>query len=191
MEITEIRDCFTFDGTFHNDSRGSLVKPYTSNNDLGSWLETKPVQEIFWSQSKRNVFRGMHLQLPPHAVEKVVLCLDGSVTDFVIDLRSDSETFRKVIEIELGCESELKRGVSVPKGCAHGFLVNSNQATVLYLQSGPRVETSEFGLHLSSLGRFQEKIPKSVILSERDLLLPQLEKFPELRSADWEKMSYD
>jgi dTDP-4-dehydrorhamnose 3,5-epimerase len=186
LEPTKIRDCFTFSGTSHTDIRGSLIKPYTKSDDLGTWLKTKPVQEIFWSDSGRGVFRGMHIQLPPHAVEKVVICLNGSVTDFVIDLRSDSKTFREALEIELGFEKGLMRGVSVPKGCAHGFFVNSAEATILYLQSGPRVEASEFGLHVSVLGRYREKLPKSVVLSERDSLLPNLDQFPELRTADWE-----
>ena len=187
LESTNIRDCFTFVGTSYTDLRGSLVKPYTNSDDLGSWLKTKTVQEIFWSQSGRNVFRGMHLQLPPHAVEKVVLCLHGMITDFIIDLRSDSKTFKEVIEIELGSEKGLRRGVSVPKGCAHGFFVNSDEATILYLQSGPRVEASEFGIHMTALGKYHEKLPESVVLSKRDSLLPNLDQFSELKTADWEK----
>ena len=49
-------------------------------------------REVFWSQSERGVFRGLHVQLPPRAARKLVFVTTGRVRDFVLDLRRGSPT---------------------------------------------------------------------------------------------------
>ena len=56
--------------------------------------------------------------------------IEGSVLDVVVDLRKSSKTFAKNVSIELS--SENKRMLWIPKGFAHGFLVTSQTADVVY-----------------------------------------------------------
>ena len=183
----EIDGCFSLSGELKTDSRGWLIKPYSSLDGALGWLQDQPVAEVFWSQSSRGVFRGMHLQLPPNAVSKAVFCVSGSIVDFVLDLRSDSRTYLQTLEMTLSPGSDSNSGLVIPKGCAHGFFATSTQAIVMYLQSGPRVEESESGVHFSVLGAENMLKAGELIVSERDRGLGTLNSVPQFTSFEWEQ----
>ena len=44
------------------------------------------VDEVFFSTSKKNVFRGLHAQSKPYEIEKIIICIRGD-NDFFIDLK--------------------------------------------------------------------------------------------------------
>ena len=85
------------------------------------------------NQSKSNygVLRGLHFQLPPKAQAKLICCTEGEVLDVAVDLREDSVSYRKYIMIKLSDED--KNTLFIPKGMAHGFLVLSETARLMYL----------------------------------------------------------
>jgi dTDP-4-dehydrorhamnose 3,5-epimerase-like enzyme len=181
---TQIKGCFVVEAPIHADSRGWLTKPIDKHSSDQLWGELNGIGEVFWSESKPGVFRGLHLQLPPHAVDKTVFCISGEIIDYVVDLRTDSETYLETLSIKLGTSPEDKRGVFIPFGCAHGFYVPEVTSMVLYLQSGPRNETAESGLtaqHLVQKG----VLPIEVVMSIRDELLPNLSEFPRLTQKMW------
>lgn len=181
---TNIEDCFIVDTPVHSDDRGWLTKPIDKRDSHRLWGDSNGIGEVFWSESKPKVFRGLHLQLPPHAVAKAVFCISGEITDFVVDLRIDSSTYLETLSINLGPNSDSKRGVIIPVGCAHGFYVPEVTSTVLYIQSGPRYESAESGL--TALFLIQSgKVPGDLILSERDKSLPELSEFPLLTRSLW------
>lgn len=82
------------------------------------------------SKSSKGVLRGLHYQLPPHAQGKLVRCIAGAVFDVAVDIRKRSPTFGKWVGVDL--TGENKRQLWVPEGFAHGFLVLSDTAEVLY-----------------------------------------------------------
>lgn len=85
------------------------------------------------SLSARNVVRGLHYQLP-HPQGKLVRVIRGEVFDVAVDLRRGSPTFgRHVAEV---LSADNKRQLWIPEGFAHGFLVLSEQAEVLYKTTG-------------------------------------------------------
>lgn len=178
---TSIRGCIELRSQLHVDARGWLTKPIYPQVEVPIWTDTQEISEVFWSESTVNVFRGMHLQLPPFAIEKVVLCIQGFVVDYVMDLRSDSSTFQQVVSIDLSSSGDHARGVVIPKGCAHGFRVCSSSAVILYLQSGPRVEEFESGVQAIDVNQSLDHI----IISDRDRSLPRMTDFPILSEADW------
>ena len=51
--------------------------------------------------SKAGTFRGFHWQDPPNGEAKTVGCISGSVFDFIIDMRPDSDTYRQWFGVEL------------------------------------------------------------------------------------------
>lgn len=71
------------------------------------------------SFSKRNVIRGLHLQVEPAPQAKLVTVILGKVLDVVVDLRKGSPTFGKSFQLEL--DSITRNMLFIPVGFAHGF----------------------------------------------------------------------
>lgn len=81
------------------------------------------------SRSSKNVLRGLHYQVQ-QPQGKLIRVVAGEIYDVVVDLRRSSPHFGKWTAATLSAEN--KRMVWVPQGFAHGFLVLSEQAEVLY-----------------------------------------------------------
>ena len=60
----------------------------------------------------------------------MIRTLSGSILDVALDLRKNKKTFGKVFTIELSAENKTQ--LLVPKGFAHGFLVLTEEAEILY-----------------------------------------------------------
>lgn len=81
------------------------------------------------SRSKKNVLRGLHYQIR-QAQGKLVRVIAGEIWDVAVDLRKSSPTFGKWAGFTLSAES--RRIAWIPPGFAHGFVVTSESAEVLY-----------------------------------------------------------
>lgn len=81
------------------------------------------------SRSTRGVLRGLHYQVvrPQGKLVRVVV---GAVFDVAVDIRPGSPTFGRWVGAELSAEN--KRQLWIPPGLAHGFVVRSESAEVLY-----------------------------------------------------------
>ena len=82
------------------------------------------------SYSNAGTIRGIHFQLNPKPQAKLVRCTKGKVLDVVVDLRSDSDTFKDWISIELSDEN--KKQIWIPNGFGHGFLTLTNNCEIQY-----------------------------------------------------------
>jgi dTDP-4-dehydrorhamnose 3,5-epimerase len=81
------------------------------------------------SRSAKNVLRGLHYQIT-RPQGKLVRVIAGEIFDVAVDIRRGSPTFgRWVGQIISG---ENKKQLWVPEGFAHGFVVLSGHAEVLY-----------------------------------------------------------
>jgi len=81
------------------------------------------------SKSVRGVLRGLHYQVQ-QTQGKLVRVISGEVFDVAVDLRRSSPTFGRWMGDVLSGEN--RRMIWVPKGFAHGFVVLSETAEVLY-----------------------------------------------------------
>jgi dTDP-4-dehydrorhamnose 3,5-epimerase len=81
------------------------------------------------SQSKKGTLRGLHYQLK-YPQGKLVRVTSGVVFDVAVDVRRSSSTFGSWVGETLS--SENKKQLWVPPGFAHGFLVLSEDAELLY-----------------------------------------------------------
>lgn len=148
----------------YKDQRGNLIKFYKNN-----LFSNYDIVESFYSLSKKNVFRGMHYQLPPFDVNKIVHCFHGEVLDFIVDLRKNSKTYKKITRYHL---TQKKPSILiVPKGFAHGFLTLSKISGLLYFYDKKYSKKYESGFNYQSLGFFGAK---KIILSKRDKTLKHL-----------------
>jgi dTDP-4-dehydrorhamnose 3,5-epimerase len=81
------------------------------------------------SRSRRGVLRGLHYQIrQPQG--KLLRVVNGEVFDVAVDIRKSSPTFGRAVWATISAEN--KRMLWVPAGLAHGFLVVSESADVLY-----------------------------------------------------------
>lgn len=111
------------------DHRGFFFESFnqkTFNDLIGK--EVTFVQDNH-SKSSKNVLRGLHYQLE-QAQGKLVRVIQGEIFDVAVDLRQSSPTFGKWVGEKISAEN--KKQLWIPEGFAHGFLVLSESAEVLY-----------------------------------------------------------
>ncbi|MGL5319084.1 MAG: dTDP-4-dehydrorhamnose 3,5-epimerase [Bacteroidales bacterium] len=82
------------------------------------------------SKSGFGVLRGLHYQEGEFSQAKLVRVVSGKVLDVAVDLRKDSPTYGKHVEVELSDENA--RQLFIPRGFAHGFVVLSETAVFTY-----------------------------------------------------------
>ena len=81
------------------------------------------------SFSKKNVLRGLHIQIKnPQA--KIITVTHGKIFDVAVDLRKKSKNFGKYFSIIISDKSDFS--FYIPKGFAHGFICLSDKCTVNY-----------------------------------------------------------
>jgi dTDP-4-dehydrorhamnose 3,5-epimerase len=58
-------------------------------------------------RSSGRVLRGLHCQLQPAAIGKLVRCLRGRIFDVAVDIRKGSTTYGKWVGVELNDENNF------------------------------------------------------------------------------------
>ena len=89
------------------DVRGVFQKTFDATLFATHGMNTD-IREAFDTQSHKEVIRGMHFQIPPHACAKYVSVREGSILDVVLDLRVDSPTFGQHLSLTLSAENQSK-----------------------------------------------------------------------------------
>lgn len=118
-----------------------LVQPKVFHDERGYFTETfhadkyreiginRPFVQDNFSFSKRHVLRGLHYQRN-HPQGKLVYVAAGEIFDVAVDIRRGSPTFGQWEGCLLSAENHHQ--LFVPEGFAHGFVVLSESASVMY-----------------------------------------------------------
>ena len=160
---TRIDGCFLMKNYHATDHRGHFRKLFNP-----AWLNSDfYMHDYFVTTSHANVIRGMHLQLPPFDHYKIVTCLNGHALDCVVDLRSESFSFKSYQVFELSPDTP---SILIPPGVAHGFASIQNNTMLSYMTSSIHSPEHDSGIRYDSFG-YQWPIT-SPIISKRDLQLP-------------------
>ena len=154
------------------DLRGRFVKVLHADAFRARGLETHFAEE-FYTVSGSRVLRGLHFQVPPHDHVKLVYCVVGQVLDVAVDLRRGSPTYGRSAMIELSAENEQM--LYIPRGFAHGFLVTSPEAILVYKVGTVHSPQHDRGVRWDSAGINWPEGAK--VISDRDLGLPPLGEF--------------
>jgi dTDP-4-dehydrorhamnose 3,5-epimerase len=125
---TEIADVCVIEPRVIRDERGFFVESYNQRTLEGLGFKQEFVQDNH-ARSTKNVLRGLHYQVQ-QPQGKLIRVVQGRVFDVAVDLRKSSPTFGKAVSTILDGES-LKM-FWVPGGFAHGYLVLSDTADLLY-----------------------------------------------------------
>lgn len=126
---TAIPEVLIVEPKVFGDARGFFFESYNER----AFAQTTGLMLNFvqdnHSRSAKGVLRGLHYQIrQPQG--KLVRVVRGSVFDVAVDVRRSSPTFGKWVGVELSEDNH--RQMWVPAGFAHGFLVTSESADVLY-----------------------------------------------------------
>ena len=126
---TALAGVLIIEPTKFSDDRGYFFESFNQREFEATTGLKKTFVQDNQSLSKRNVLRGLHYQLrqPQGKLTRVV---SGEVFDVAVDLRRSSATFGRWVGVELSHYN--CRQLWVPEGFAHGFLVKSETAEVIY-----------------------------------------------------------
>jgi dTDP-4-dehydrorhamnose 3,5-epimerase len=131
VEPASIPDVLLLQPKVFGDARGFFLESWNARTFAAAGLDVRFVQDNH-SRSLRHVLRGLHYQVrQPQG--KLVRVVSGEIWDVAVDLRRSSPTFGRWTACQL--DAATHRMMWIPPGFAHGFLVLSEHADVLYKAS--------------------------------------------------------
>ena len=165
IENTFIQDLLLITPQVYTDDRGYFMESYNQKK-IGMVLQDHFVQDNE-SLSKKNVLRGLHLQLPPYAQAKLIRVIKGSILDVAVDLRTESTTYGQHFKHVLSGEN--KKQLYVPKGFAHGFVTLEDDTLINYKCSETYHADSELSILWNDPDLNIDWGIKEPILAEKDV----------------------
>lgn len=179
-EQTPLKDCFLMHDTIYRDDRGYFFESFNAksfNKETG--INTAFVQDN-QSHSVKGVLRGLHFQTGEFAQAKLVRVLKGEVLDIAVDVRRASPTFGQYFSVVLSESSRTQ--IYIPRGFAHGFLVLSEVVDFFYKCDNFYNKAAEGGIIYNDpqINIDWQMQPEKLVISGKDLTLPQLSACAEL-----------
>ena len=156
---TKLQGLKIIKGINHYDNRGYFRELFIEKN-----FKNKFPFDIM-SLSKKNVLRGLHLQMT-NPQGKLLTVIRGKMFDVAVDCRKKSKTYGKHFSIILSDKDNTS--LFVPKGFAHGFCSLEDDTILHYKCTKYRNAKSEVGI-LWNDPELKIKWPtKKVIVSTKD-----------------------
>lgn len=126
---TTLSEVLIIEPRIFGDDRGFFFESFNARAFFeATGVDTTFVQDNH-SKSSHGVLRGLHYQVK-RPQGKLVRVMEGTVFDVAVDIRKGSPTFGLWAGVELSAEN--KKQLWVPPDFAHGFIVMSDSAQVLY-----------------------------------------------------------
>ena len=125
----KIPDVLIIEPQVFQDDRGFFFESYNHKAFSEKTGITANFVQDNHSFSKQNVLRGLHYQIA-QPQGKLVRAIAGIILDVAVDIRKNSPSFGESVSCILSADN--KRQLWVPVGFAHGFVVLSETAEVLY-----------------------------------------------------------
>ena len=172
FEPQAIADVVLVRPTRHADHRGYFEETYRRSAFADAGIAAEFVQDNF-ARSSRNVLRGLHFQLPPAAQGKLVSVASGRIFDVAVDLRAASPTFGRWVGCTL--DAEQRTLLWVPEGFAHGYVVLSETADVVYKVTAEYAAQLDRGVRWNDPAIGIEWPVRDPIVSEKDRAQPMLD----------------
>lgn len=168
---TDLPGAYVIDLDRIEDERGFFARTFCAGEFRDRGLDPCIAQCNVSFNRKRGTWRGMHYQEAPCEEVKLVRCTAGAICDVIADLRPDSPTYRRHIEVELTAES--RRMLYIPKRFAHGFQTLEDSTEVFYQMSEFYAPGSARGFRWDDPA-FGIRLPLQIsVISERDATYPR------------------
>lgn len=144
IHSTSISDLFVLETQKFEDDRGAFTRLFC-DNQLKPIVGNRTIVQINHSITEKvGSLRGLHFQYMPYTEMKLVRCLKGKVWDVAVDLRSNSNTYKRWYAQELSPKNGFM--MIIPEGFAHGFQVLESGSELLYFHTGFYNSKSEGGI---------------------------------------------
>lgn len=174
FEPQKIKDVILVKPKVFGDNRGFFMESYKKSEFAANGIDAEFNQDNH-SKSTAHVLRGLHYQAKPFGQAKLVRCSKGRIYDVAVDIRPHSETYGQYVKVELS--EDNKYMLFIPEGFAHGFVVLSDQAELLYKASGEYNPQADRGiLWCDKEINIDWGIDFEPILSDKDKKQPELNK---------------
>ncbi|MGZ3273510.1 MAG: dTDP-4-dehydrorhamnose 3,5-epimerase [Caulobacteraceae bacterium] len=159
------------------DARGWFSETYVRRE-----LEKAGIADVFTQDNQaysaqRGTLRGLHLQVPPEPIAKLVRCLKGAIFDVAVDVRAGSPTYGRWVGAEISAEDG--RQFYCPRGFAHAYITLQPDTEVFYKIDGYYAPAAERGLRWNdpAIGIAWPVPEADIVLNDRDRTLPLLADF--------------
>ncbi len=172
FEPLAIPDVVLVRPTRHGDPRGYFEETYRRSAFAEAGIDVEFVQDNY-AHSTRNVLRGLHYQLPPAAQGKLVSVGAGRIFDVAVDLREESPTYGRWVGSTLDAESRTL--LWIPEGFAHGYVVLSDEADVMYKVTAEYAASLDRGVRWDDPAIGIDWPVADPIVSAKDRVQPSLE----------------
>jgi dTDP-4-dehydrorhamnose 3,5-epimerase len=172
---TAIDGVYIIEPRVFNDARGYFFEAWKQEEFEKNVGPVKFVQDNE-SKSSFGVFRGLHYQKGDCSQAKLVRVVKGKVLDVAVDIRKSSPTFGKHVMVELSEDNKLQ--FFIPRGCAHGFLVLSEEAIFTYKVDNVYAPQADAGIRWNDPDLHIEwPLDESqLLLSDKDRVQPFLKE---------------
>jgi dTDP-4-dehydrorhamnose 3,5-epimerase len=130
VEPTPLADVLLIRPTVYGDERGYFLESFNQREFAAATSCAAVFVQDNQSRSIGGVLRGLHYQVGVRAQGKLVRVLSGEIFDVAVDLRRSSPQFGHWTAVTLNANEHTQ--LWIPEGFAHGFLVLSDSADVLY-----------------------------------------------------------
>jgi dTDP-4-dehydrorhamnose 3,5-epimerase len=168
----EIPEVILIESQRFRDERGVFLEAYQHSAFAAHGI-TGPFVQDNLSQSLRHVLRGLHYQKSPAAQAKLLHVVRGEIYDVVVDIRRGSPSYGRWAGVTLTAAAGPQM-LYVPVGFAHGFVVLSEEATVLYKTTAEYAPELERGIRWNDPALRIAWPVRSPVLNARDAGLPTL-----------------
>jgi len=167
---TKISGVFEIRPEFVHDERGFFARSWCQQEFASHGLNSHLVQCNFSGSLRKGTMRGMHFQVAPFAETKLIRCTRGSIFDVALDLRPDSATYKGWTGAVLTAGNHYI--LSIPEGCAHGFLTLEDDCEVFYQMSEFYHPEAARGVRWNDPAFGIEWPGKAEVISARDASYP-------------------
>lgn len=175
IKRTPIEGCFIIQPKIFEDERGYFYESFNKQQFERLTGQCFNFVQDNESLSSKGVLRGLHFQKGEFAQAKLIRVIKGAVQDVIVDLRTNSKTFREYFSIELSEQNNTQ--LFIPRGFAHGFLALEDETIFAYKCDNFYNKESESGIIYNdeNFNIEWKDIGVDYNLSDKDLELPKLE----------------
>ena len=156
---TKFKNLFIIKNKSFKDKRG-FFKEINKENKIN-----KRFPFLVMSYSRKNVLRGLHIQMK-NSQGKFVSVIKGRIFDVAVDLRKNSKTFGKHYTCVLSDKNS--KSIYIPPGFAHGFQALDKENYIIYSCTKYRNKKSETAINFNDKNLKIKWPNKRPIISKKD-----------------------
>ena len=163
---TEMPEVIILEYEVYKDIRGIKYNHYSKRELERLGIFTDFLEETLYCPEKKGTLYGIHLQNHPKAQTKLLYCTKGRGLDFAVDLRRNSNTYKKWVSVELSAQN--RRQIYIPAGFGHAFLSLEDDTHIVF-----RIDNY-----------FDPDLQRSIFYKDPDLKIPFNIETPILSQQD-------